>query len=333
MTTLHTPPPVIAPERRPPTALSRFLRGNEAGLIAVLAALWIVLGITSDPFLTHHNVANILLDISQIGIVGVGMTMVIITSGIDVSVGSALAVCAVLTGQSMSAGNPTVVSVLISVAAGLAAGLVNGLLIAYGRIHPIIVTFGTLNLFRFISYQLTGGEWITGLPSSLHGLGVGSLLGIPYAWLLTMALAALAGLYLRYRPTGRHLYALGNNAETARLSGVRTTRRQVAVYTLTGLLAGVAALVFIGRNGGVQTNVGNGFELQVIAAVVLGGTSILGGKGTVLGTLLGALLVGTVRNALIIVGVPALLEGLFLGLLIIVAVGVDVLRQRRRATA
>ncbi|MBG7704969.1 ABC transporter permease [Streptomyces sp. MC1] len=330
MTFIQTPPAAIAGKGRP-SALRRFLRGNEVGLIAVLVILWLTLGLTYDPFLTGGNVANILREIAQIGIVGVGMTMVIITGGIDVSAGSALAVCAVLVGQSMASGHPAVVSVLIGLVAGALAGLVNGLLVAYGRIHPIIVTFGTLNLFRFISFQLAGGDWVTGLPPTLHGLGMGTLLGVPVAWWLTMALALAGGYYLRYRPTGRHLYALGNNAETARLSGVRTTRRQVAVYTVTGLLVGIAALVFVGRNGGVQTNVGTGFELQVIAAVVLGGTSVLGGKGTVLGTLLGALLVGTVRNALIITGVPALLEGLFLGLLIVVAVSVDVLRQRRRA--
>ncbi|MFL6051786.1 MAG: ABC transporter permease [Actinoallomurus sp.] len=332
MTLLDTPSAAPARSRRL-AGLSRVLRGNEATLVGVLVVLWLALGFTYGQFLTAGNIANILRDIAQIGIVGVGMTLVIITGGIDVSVGSALAVCAVLVGQSMQAGHPLVLSLLIGLVTGAVIGLVNGLLVAYGRIHPIIVTFGTLNLFRFISYELTGGAWITGLPPSLHGLGVGTLLGIPWAWWLTMLLALLGGLYLRYRPTGRHLYAMGNNTETARLSGVRISRRQVAVYTLTGLLVGIAALVFIGRNGGVQTNVGTGFELQVIAAVVLGGTSTLGGKGTVLGTLLGALLVGTVRNALVIVGAPALLEGLFLGVLIVVAVGVDIVRQRRSSRA
>ncbi|MET7903215.1 ABC transporter permease [Streptomyces sp. NPDC005355] len=332
MSTLDTPT-AAGGRRQLPAALGRFLRSNEASLIGVLVVLWLVLGVTYDPFFTGHNMANILRDISLIGIVGVGMTMVIITGGIDVSAGSALAVCSVLIGQSLHAGQPTAVAVLIGVAAGALLGLFNGLLVAYGRIHPIIVTFGTLNLFRFVSYQLTGGNWVTGLRSSLHDLGVGTLLGLPVSWWLTMLLAVLGGLYLRHRPTGRHLYALGSNSETARLSGVNIPRRHIAVYTLTGLLVGIAALVFVGRNGGVQTNVGTGFELQVIAAVVLGGTSILGGKGTVLGTLLGALLVGTVANALTITGAPALLEGLFLGLLIVAAVGVDILRQRRRTAA
>jgi ribose/xylose/arabinose/galactoside ABC-type transport system permease subunit len=282
-------------------------------------------------FHSHANLFNILLNVSQVSIVGIGMTLVILTAGIDVSVGSALGVCAVVVGYITLAGMPLPVALVAGIATGAAIGLGNGALIALGRVHPIIITLGTLNILRLISFQLLHGQWLTGIPPTLAYLGHGSLGGLPVAWWMAMALAGAVTFYLGWRRSGRHLYAIGGDAETARLAGVNVRLRTLSVYVMTGALVGLASAIFVGGQGVVQSNVGVGFELQVIAAVVIGGTSILGGKGSVVGTLLGALLVGVIRNALVVADVPPLLEGLVLGVLIIIAVALDVFRRRKES--
>ena len=196
----------------------------------------------------------------------------------------------------------------VAVAVGAALGLINGVLVAYGRVHPIIVTFATLNLYRWLAFQIFGGEEVNNIPGTLAALGGGAegrTAGLPNAFLLAVVLAALMWAYMRCSPTGRHLYAIGNDAHAARLQGVQVTRRLVSVYVITGVMVGLAAIVFIGGGGRIGQAVGTGFELQVIAAVVIGGTSILGGRGTVFGTVLGALLVGTVSAAVTLLGWPS----------------------------
>src|SRR5262249_3748285 len=155
-------------------------------------------------------------------------------------------------------------------------GLVNGLLVSHGRVHPIIVTFGTLNMFRFVSLRIFDDKEVAGIPDTLGWLGggaAGRTLGLPHCWILAVVLASLAWAYMRYTPTGRHLYAIGGDAVAARLAGVRVRRRLVAVYTATGVLVGLAACCVIGDGGLVEQNIGTGLELQVIAAVVIGGTT------------------------------------------------------------
>jgi ribose transport system permease protein len=301
-------------------------------LLGVLAVLWLVLSFAVDTFFTASTLQDLLAAVAPVAMVGVGMTAIIVTGGIDVSVGSAVAVAMVIVGQLVrDSGLPFLPAVLVAV--GAALGLVNGVLVAYGRVHPIIVTFATLNLYRWLAFQIFGGEEVNNIPGTLAALGGGAdgrTGGLPNAFLLAAVLAALMWAYMRYSPTGRHLYAIGNDAHAARLQGVRVTRRLVSVYVITGVLVGLAAVVFIGGGGRIGQAVGTGFELQVIAAVVIGGTSILGGRGTVFGTVLGALLVGTVSAAVTLLGWPSELTALFIGVFILVAVGVDLLRQRRR---
>jgi ribose/xylose/arabinose/galactoside ABC-type transport system permease subunit len=308
------------------------LEMREATIVVALVVMSIVLGIAYPQFRTVDNIDNILQAVAQVAIVGVGMTMVIVSGGIDVSVGSALSVCAVIVGLRLQHGASVPEAIAVALAVGTAIGLVNGLVIAVGRVHSIIVTFGMLNILRVVSFKATGGRWLSGVPDRLHYFGTGNLLQLPFAWWIAMALGAVFTYYLRRRPTGRHLYALGGNAETARLAGVSVLKRTIFVYTITGTLVGVASVVFVGGTTVIQTNVGVGFELSVIAAVVIGGTSILGGKGTAVGTLLGALLVGTIENALVVVNASALYTGVILGGLILLTVGLDVLRRRARET-
>jgi ribose transport system permease protein len=310
------------------------VEGQELVLIGVIALLWAALGVSVDTFFTASNLQNILATVAPVTIVGVGMTAVIVTAGIDVSVGSTMAVAMVIVAQQLRDGGlafPPAVGLALLV--GGVLGLVNGALVAYGRVHPIIITFGTLNLYRFVALQIFDGREVAGVPGTLGLLGGGAdgrTLGLPNAWLLAIVLAALMWAYMRHVPTGRHLYAIGGDAEAARLAGVRVTRRLLSVYTATGVLVGLAACCVIGGGGLVAQSAGTGLELQAIAAVVIGGTSIQGGRGTVLGTVLGALLVGTVTSAVTLLGWPNELTSLFIGVFILVAVGSDLLRERRR---
>ncbi|GAA4104034.1 ABC transporter permease [Actinomadura miaoliensis] len=310
------------------------IEGQEVVLIGVIALLWTALGLSVDTFVTASNLQNILATVAPVTIIGVGMTAVIVTAGIDVSVGSAMAVVMVIVAQQLRDGGLAFgPAVGLALLVGGVLGLLNGALVAYGRVHPIIITFGTLNLYRFVALQIFDGREVAGVPGTLGLLGGGAegrTFGLPHSWLLAVVLAALMWAYMRHVPTGRHLYAIGGDAEAARLAGVRVTRRLLTVYAATGLLAGLAACCVIGGGGLVAQSAGTGMELQVIAAVVIGGTSIQGGRGTVLGTVLGALLVGTVTSAVTLLGWPNELTSLFIGVFILVAVGSDLLRERRR---
>jgi ribose transport system permease protein len=310
------------------------VEGQELALIVVLAAMWLVLSLSTDTFLTSANLSNLLYSVAPVAIIGIGMTAVIVTGGIDVSVGSSAAVVMVVLARSIRDSGLSLLPALgLGLVIGLLLGLVNGVLVAYGGIHPIIVTFGTLNLYRFLALRLFENKQITGVPDTFKILGggkEGETLRIPNAWWLTMVLAALMWCYMRYWATGRHWYALGNDAVAARLAGIRVKRRTIAAYALTGFFVGLAGCVLIGSGGLVQQNAGSGLELRVIAAVVIGGTSILGGRGSVLGTLLGALLVGTVTSAITLLGWRSDLIELFIGIFILIAVGVDLVRERRR---
>jgi ribose transport system permease protein len=324
--------PGIATRRRRPVA--RAVEGQELALIIVLAALWLILSISTDTFLTSSNLSNLLYSVAPIAIIGIGMTAVIVTGGIDVSVGSGAAVVMVVVAKAIrDSGLPLAPALALGLAVGLVLGVINGVLVAYGGIHPIIVTFGTLNLYRFLALRLFENKQVTGVPDTFSVLGggkSGETLGVPNAWWLTLALAAVMWSYMRYWATGRHWYALGNDAAAARLAGIRVKTRTIAAYALTGLFVGLAGIVLIGSGGLVQQNAGTGLELRVIAAVVIGGTSILGGRGSVLGTLLGALLVGTVTSAITLLGWRSELTELFIGVFILIAVGVDLVRERRR---
>lgn len=312
----------------------RRFEGPELVLIAAVALLWIVLGLGTDTFFAASNIQNILATVAPVTIIGVGMTAVIVTAGIDVSVGSALAVVLVVVAKLLrDSGLSFVPAVGVGLVAGGLLGAVNGLLVAYGRVHAIIITFGTLNIFRFVALQIFDGKEVAGVPDTLDFLGGGAAgrsFGVPHSWLLAVLLAVGMWLYMRHIPTGRHLYAIGGNAPAARLAGIRVTRRLVFVYAVTGVFVGLAACCVIGGGGLVAQSAGTGLELQVIAAVVIGGTSIVGGRGSVLGTVFGALLVGTVTSAVTLLGWRSELTALFIGVFILLAVGADLLRERRR---
>lgn len=306
----------------------RIVRRREFTVFGLIVALVILFSLTTERFLSVSNLSNLLLQLAGTAISAIGMTMVIITGGIDVSVGSTLGMASVVAGKFLMGGYSPFVVLLAALGVGLLIGLFNGTLIAWGNIPPIIVTLGMMSILRSLMYQLLGGRWISGIPPAIRVIGLGKWLGVPISMWVTIFLIAFFTYFLSSRPLGRAIYAVGNNPEAARISGIDLKRTILFVYAVLGALAGFAGLVYVARTGIVQTNTGSGFELEVIAAVVLGGTSILGGRGTVIGSLLGAFLVGIVKNGMVLLNVPALSEGLVIGVLIILSVMIDVVRTR-----
>jgi ribose/xylose/arabinose/galactoside ABC-type transport system permease subunit len=301
---------------------------REVIVLFIIVAGSLIFDLTHHSYLSGDNIVSILSNVAVVATISIGMTMVIVTGGIDVSIGSMLALCMLFSAKTMVAGGNLALALLAAVAVGLLVGTINGTIVAFGRIHPIIVTLGTLNIIRAVHIQILGPQWITPPPVA-HDMALGTFLGLPIPWWLVMVLCLLFSRFLVRRPLGRHIYAMGGNPEAARLAGVNVRGVTILVYAMTGMLVGLAAVIQMGQSGTVQPNAGVGLELQVIAATVIGGASILGGKGTVVGAVLGALLVEAVHNALITIGNLGLIEGLVIGILILIAVGFDVIQNRK----
>lgn len=312
--------------------------GQELVLIGVIVVLWAILAFATPAFLTSGSILPLLAGVAPIAVMGIGMTVIIITGGIDVSIAGMLMVCAVITAKTMVNYEVSLpVIVLIAIGVGAVLGALNGLLIAYGRVHAIIITFGTANLFQFLGLQIFGSNTVNNIPRTLSVFGagpVGRTFGIPHGFAIMVVLAAIMWWYLRHTAGGRHFYAIGGDAHAARLAGVRVQRRTMLAYIITGALVGLGACFTIALGTAtVQQNIGSGRELAVIAAVVIGGTSIMGGRGSVLGTVLGALLVQTVSTGVTQLGWQSQLSNLFVGVFIVIAVGADLIRQRARRKA
>jgi ribose transport system permease protein len=327
--------PSAAPVKNRGRVLPSPVTPAEIVLIGVLVVLWIVLAFATPAFLSAGSIIPLLVEVAPVALIGIGMTFVIITGGIDVSVAGAIMVCSVVTAKLMrDAALPVWWCLVVALATGAVLGLLNGILIAYGRVHAIIITFGTANLFLFIGLQIFGSTPVAGMPNTLawFGRGVdGRTLGVPNSFAITVILAAIAWWYLRHTPGGRHFFAVGGDPVAARLAGIRVQRRILIAYVVTGLLVGLASIFTLAKGtSNLDQSVGSGQELAVIAAVVIGGTSIMGGRGSVLGTLLGALLVQTVKSGVTQLGWPSQLSDLFVGIFIVVAVGTDLLRRRAR---
>lgn len=313
--------------------LPSLVTGQEWVLFVLIAALWAVLGVTTPAFLTQGSIVPLLVSVAPIALIGVGMTFVMITGGIDVSVGGMVMLTAVVAAKLLVNETPAGLAIIIVTALGAVLGLLNGIIVALGKIHPIIVTFGTANLFQFAAFRIFDSSTVSGIPPALDvfGRGVnGRTLGIPHSFIVTCVVVGLAWIFLRHFRAGRHLYAVGGNQTAAVRAGVQVTGLAIMSYVLTGLLAGFAAnFVIASGTSTVEQSIGIGTELLVIAAVVIGGTSVLGGRGSVLGTLLGAVLVQTVRSGVTQLGWPSQSADLFVGIAIVLAVGVDIIRERR----
>jgi ribose transport system permease protein len=309
----------------------RWLERNPT-VFAVIAFLLICLGMVfvSDRFFSWENITNVVRQVSINGIISVGMTLVILTGGIDLSVGAVMALSMTLSAGAMISGVPMPVAVLIGLLTGAACGALNGLLIAYGRLPAIIVTLGMMEIPRGIALLYTGGYPQNGLPESFAVFGRGALLGIQVPVLIMLGTFGAAFVLLKYFPTGRYLFGIGGNEEALRLSGVRVKRYKFLAYVLSGLTAAISGIVLESRLMSGQPNAGIGFELDAIAAVVLGGTSIAGGRGSIVGTLIGALTLGVLNNGLNLMGVSPYTQKILKGAIIILSVLASTWRRRDR---
>ena len=294
------------------------------GLIAVCA----VMVFASDSFLSVGNLTNVLRQVSINALIAVGMTYVILTGGIDLSVGAVMALSGTVAAGLMSAGLPGALALPAALLIGIGFGVANGGFVAFAGMPPIIVTLATMGIARGLALLYTGGYPISGLPDWMGRIGDGAVLGVQTPIIIMAAVFAVGWVVLERTPFGRYVYAIGGNEVATRLSGVRVRRAKLLVYAISGLTTAIAGIVLTSRLMSGQPNAGQGFELDAIAAVVLGGTSIAGGRGSLLGSLLGALLLGVLNNGLNMVGVNPYVQSVVKGGIILLAIYIG--RERRK---
>jgi ribose transport system permease protein len=313
----------------PMPAEARATWWQRLGPLLGLALLCLVVAIASPHFLTLDNLLNVLRQSAINAVMALGQLVVIITAGIDLSIGSIMGLTIVLLALMMRGGTPSSLACALAVLAGVAIGLVNGLLLTRLKLpHPFISTLGTMNIARGAALLLAAGVPISGLPAGFRQVVAGSAFGIPSPVIVTGALYVAGHLFLTRTVWGRDLYAIGGNREAARLCGIPVDRRLNLAYALSGGAAGLAAVVMAARMNSGFPLAGSGAELDAIAAVIVGGASFFGGVGTAGGTLIGALIIGFLRNGLNLLDVSAYWQMVVIGVVIVAAVCVDVLRQR-----
>jgi ribose transport system permease protein len=307
------------------------LRGATGPLIGLIA-LCLFLGVATDKFLSLHNALNILDQITVLGIMAVGMTFVILIGGIDLSVGSVLALSMMVMGWVANiAGLPMPVAMLVALVASAVSGLIVGLMVTRFRVPAFIATLAMMSAARGVANMITDGQQIVGFPDWFMMLAIDRHLGILTATVfLMLVVILLAWLFLKFRAEGRMLYAIGGNPEVARLAGINVPLVTIGVYVACAVLAGLAGIVLAARLDSVQPSSGLGYELDTIAAVVIGGTSLSGGSGGIGGTLIGVLIIGVLRNGLNLLNVSPFLQQVIIGVVIVLAVGAETLRKRRR---
>jgi rhamnose transport system permease protein len=308
-------------------------RVREVGIALALGLLVLIVAIQEPRFLRPDNIEEILLSVSILSIVAVGETLVVLTRNIDLSVGSIIGIAAFVCADAMrgSPDLPIPLVVLFGILIGAGFGVVNGLLVTVGKVPAIVVTLGTLYIFRGIDFIIAEGDQVNAadVPDGFLNLATGRVLGIPALILYAVVVVVVASYGLRRWRSGRELYAIGSNPEAARLAGVPSGRLVFAAFVLCGALCGLAGVLWSARFGTVDARAGTGFELAVVAAVVVGGVNIFGGSGTAYGAALGAILLGTIENALAILKLNPFWLQAIQGAVIIAAVTVDALITRR----
>ena len=328
MSEARAPTPAEQRGSSPGDAFRRFMLRPEAPALVFLAVLLAAFSLSSDKFLSGPNFESIVVSVAVLGTIALAVNQVILCGEIDISTGSMMGLCAVAAGAVATSTGGLLLPLLAGVAVGALAGAVNGLLVTAGRIPSIIVTLGMLYALRGVILLVTGGTWITGIPSETRVLGTGSILGIEYPVFVLLILFLVMEVVSRHSTWGRNVFAVGGNRRAARFAGLPIDRTRFLAFVVVGVFVGVASIIYLGRAGSVQTNTGTGLELQVVAAVVIGGTSISGGRGSALAALTGAVLIGVILNGLILLGVPGTWQQAVLGTLILLAVATDVLRRR-----
>ena len=322
----------VAPRstRAETTSRVRHLMSQIPGPLIGLIVIFIALSFLSPYFLTSRNLLNILSQVSAVGVMSVGALLIILLGGIDLSVGSVLA----LSSMSMAAmykmgGLPFEVALVVGLVVGALVGLINGILTAYGKLQPFIATLATMSAAAGLALFITNGNPITGFPDWFTAITTTSILGVPIEGVILVSIFGFAAFWLTFRPSGRALYAIGGNEEVARLSGLPVRRAKILVYTIAGILAAIAGLLVTSRLDSAQPTAGAADLLNVIAVVVIGGASLSGGSGSLLGTFVGLLIIGVLNNGMSLLNVSANLQPVVIGAVIAAAVLTDRKSSRR----
>ena len=299
-------------------------------ILMVLIVIFVIMMIVSPPFRTLSNFLSVVRLFVPIAVGGIGVMMVIITGGIDLSTGSVYGFAGVAAAFAMTKfGMPPIMGIIIALAISLLLGLCNGLIVVKLHLPPFIATLATMSIVRGFCYITTQGFAVSGLPKSFFFLGQGYILNVPVQIWVMIIIAIIAGIFLSNTVTGRRIYAVGGNMEATRISGINTSALLILVYSICGLLAGTAGIITAAKLGIGQPTNGIGFELDAIAATAIGGTSLTGGAGTVLGTIIGAAIMGILRNALVLLSVNAYWQQLIIGFVILFAVAADMASKNR----
>jgi ribose/xylose/arabinose/galactoside ABC-type transport system permease subunit len=295
------------------------------GIYIAFGILFIILSITSESFLTATNMINILRQVSIIGIVAIGMSFVIITGGIDLSVGSIMALSAVVAASFAQADNSysIFIPIIAGITVGLACGMINGVLVAKWKVAPFIATLGMMTAARGLAMVYTDGRPVIGLSSAYNNIGSGYILGLPIPVIAFIVIAIIGIFLLNFTVFGRHVFATGGNEQSSKLSGIRVNSVKIGVYAIAGLLAGIGGMILSSRIMSGSPVLGEGYELDAIAAVVIGGTSLFGGVGSIFGTLIGVLIIGVMNNGLDLLNVSSYYQQILKGAIIVIAVLLD----------
>jgi len=306
---------------------------RDAGLLGFIVALSVVVQILNPSFLSLENLADMAKNTAILSILSVGMMLVIITRGIDLSIGATLALSGMVAASTVATWKDThpLVAIALGIAIGLACGSIVGVLVARGRVLPIIASLGLMNIFRGVTFLVSDGKWVSAnqMPASFKGIALSSFLGINALIWIALIIYLLAWWFLTWSRMGRQIYAVGSNPESARVSGINIERTLYWVYTLMGGLSGLAGVLWVSKFASAQGDTAMGFELSVIAACVLGGVSIAGGSGKISGILMGTLLLGILNNAMPLVNVSPFWQTFIQGSIILIAVMINALVKRR----
>lgn len=309
-----------------------FLKGkqipSESGVFLALVIMFIVFSILSKYFFTLTNFSNILIQSALTIVIASGATIVIASGGIDLSVGSVLCISGIIMAMGIKAGFPIILCILGGLVAGILIGAFNGFLVGVVKITPLIATLANMSVFRAIAYIITDARPIYGFPVTFRWFGTGYFGQIfPYAFILAIFMALLIHLILKHTRVGRYTLAIGGNEEAARLSGVSLWKTKISIYALAGLCASVGALILTARLNAAEPLAGSGLEMEAIAAAVIGGASLSGGIATIPGTIIGAILMATLKNGLTLMSVQPYIQQLTIGIVIVVAVFLDKIRK------
>lgn len=300
----------------------------EIMMFLVFLLLCALISMLTPRFLSAGNIRNLFWQATTVGIIAIGQTLIILTAGIDLSVGGIMAISAMLGGLVMSNTSlgAGITTVLLT---GLGVGVLNGVLVSYARLAPFIVTLGTLSITQSLTYVITDGSSITGLPAGYRFFGYQRVFGLPLYTIVLIGLFILGHIMLKKTKLGRFLYAIGSNEEASRLAGVNVKFNKMIAYSITGLLCAIAALILTSRLGAIDPDTGSGIELDTIAAVVIGGASMSGGKGSLVGTLIGVFFITVLHNGLNLIGVSPFWQGSAVGAVIIISVLLDSMLRSR----